>query len=79
MDAAAFSGLGGLINLSNPFVQRARTAKSRDFRAQLVRFESILSAFRAPQLISYLSLDVEGAESLVMSSFPWARYSLHVL
>merc|ERR1712196_85838 len=32
-----------------------------------------------PPIIDYLSLDVEGAESLVMRGFPWEQYSFLVL
>lgn len=67
-------GLGGLIggNLDNK-----KGGDTAD--VQTVRFETVLDKMRAPKRLDYLSLDVEGAESLVMASFPWTRYSFNVL
>lgn len=39
----------------------------------------ILTRFRAPKIIDYLSLDVEGAESLIMKHFPFHVYSFNVM
>lgn len=44
-----------------------------------VSLESILRRYNAPRLISYFSLDVEGAESKVLSYFPWDEYTFLVL
>jgi len=41
--------------------------------------ESVLRQFGAPSQIDFLSLDVEGAESLVMKNFPWDTYTFSVL
>ncbi|OLP80510.1 hypothetical protein AK812_SmicGene39084 [Symbiodinium microadriaticum] len=40
---------------------------------------SVLRQFGAPSQIDFLSLDVEGAESLVMKNFPWDTYTFSVL
>ena len=40
---------------------------------------SVLQRHNAPRIIDFMSLDVEGAEELVMQSFPWERYVLTVL
>jgi hypothetical protein len=39
----------------------------------------ILKKFNAPRIIDYMSLDVEGAEDLVMSAFPFAEYRFNLL
>jgi hypothetical protein len=39
----------------------------------------ILKKFDAPRVIDYMSLDVEGAEDLVMSAFPFAEYRFNLL
>jgi len=44
-----------------------------------VSLADVLASSSAPSEIDYLSLDVEGAESLVMKDFPWNTYRFHVL
>lgn len=39
----------------------------------------IFKKFKVPKIIDYISLDVEGAEDLVMSSFPFSRYRFNVM
>jgi Methyltransferase FkbM domain len=39
----------------------------------------ILNRFKAPKVIDYLSLDVEGAESLIMKHFPFHTYSFNIM
>jgi hypothetical protein len=39
----------------------------------------ILERFHVPTTIDYLSLDIEGAEEWVMSSFPFSKYQINVL
>ena len=40
---------------------------------------AILDRFKAPKVIDYLSLDVEGAETQVMSVFPFDQYHIKVI
>lgn len=49
-----------------------------DFR-KTTTFAQILKKFNAPKVIDYLSLDVEGAEEMVMSQFPFDEYIISVL
>jgi hypothetical protein len=44
-----------------------------------VSLYEILNRFNAPKVIDYLSLDVEGAESLIMKHFPFHTYSFNVM
>lgn len=39
----------------------------------------VLQKFKVPKVIDYFSLDVEGAEEMVMSDFPWDDYTFLVL
>jgi len=45
----------------------------------LVALTDILRMVNAPSVIDYLSLDVEGAESMVMKDFAWDNYTISVL
>lgn len=48
-------------------------------RRYTVTLKEIFQSFQAPRVIDYLSLDVEGAEDLVLSSFPFTEYRFNVL
>jgi hypothetical protein len=45
----------------------------------VVPLDEVLRRFRAPNMMDYLSLDVEGAESLIMKHFPFHEYSFDVM
>lgn len=67
----AFKGvLGGIVG-SNYDTKQAKSKQTR----YTVSLKSLLDQFGAPKVIDYLSLDVEGAESLVMRNFPFHEYS----
>ena len=42
-------------------------------------FSDVLSTLYAPTTIDYLSLDVEGAEELVMNTFPWHTHNVTIM
>ena len=44
-----------------------------------VPLEEVFCRYNVPKVIDYFSLDVEGAESYVMSTFPFDKYSFRVL
>lgn len=82
--AAEFGGLTGLLHGPSstklaPNEPRFTEEPRADFTARTVPLSSILAAFGAPPTIDYMSLDVEGAEGLVMASFPWHRHNISVL
>lgn len=39
----------------------------------------VFKKFKVPRVIDYISLDVEGAEDLVMSSFPFSQYRFDIM
>ena len=70
----AFRGFNGGIVSERTDNKRGGT----DFR-KTTTFSQILDKFNVPKVIDYLSLDVEGAEEMVMSSFPFDEYTISVL
>ncbi|KAL3941820.1 MAG: hypothetical protein SGBAC_003900 [Bacillariaceae sp.] len=48
-------------------------------RRYTITLKAIFQRFQAPRVIDYLSLDVEGAEDLVLSSFPFSEYRFNIL
>jgi hypothetical protein len=44
-----------------------------------IQLSEVLRRFHAPRVIDYISLDVEGAEDLVMSAFPFSEYRFNIL
>lgn len=64
------SGMEGIVgknfdNKGNPSAKR-----------NLVSISTIFKEAKVPSIIDYFSLDVEGAESLVMRNFPWDLYKI---
>ena len=53
--------------------------KSRSQKKYTVTLHEILFRFKAPKHIDYLSLDVEGAEELIMLHFPFSEYHISIL
>ena len=47
--------------------------------AYTIPLSEILERYNAPREIDYLSLDIEGAETYVMKSFPFSRYRIKVM
>ena len=68
--------LGGIVA---PGLDNARARASDTRRIQAVTFAEILRNHSVPRTISYLSLDVEGAEGLVMKSFPWHKHVISLI
>jgi len=50
-----------------------------DAKRYLVSISTVLKEVKVPIIIDYLSLDVEGAESLVMANFPWNLYKIRFI
>ncbi|MCB1085424.1 MAG: FkbM family methyltransferase [Verrucomicrobiae bacterium] len=59
-------------------LRKARARKSV-FLTPTVPLAEVLDACDAPELIEYLSLDVEGAELRVLRRFPWNRFRIGCL
>lgn len=71
---------GGIEGVNNAKYGKHRERK--DIKAErnaVISFTSLLRTFNAPSVIDYLSLDIEGAETLVMKSFPFHAYRIRIL
>lgn len=57
----------------------ANSANVAQVKRNLVSIFTIFNQTHVPKVIDYMSLDVEGAESLVMENFPWSDYTFKFL
>jgi len=64
--------LGGIVG----YDQKEKTGGHPYFTSSL---QTIFEMFRVPKEIDYLSLDVEGAEEFIMSTFPFETYRISIL
>jgi len=69
--------LGGIVG--NQYDNKNKTAKGDRVDMYLVQFSEILERLNAPAVIDYMSLDVEGAESVVMQTFPWDKHTIKIM
>jgi hypothetical protein len=67
--------VGGIV--SNDTDNKQADGQVVDFH--MIPLADVLENENAPSLIDYLSLDVEGAESIVMENFPWDKYKFKVI
>ena len=68
---------GGLVG---PEFDNAEKKISAEEQLRLtVTLQEIFEKFQTPSVIDYLSLDVEGAETFVMESFPFDHYRINAL
>eukprot|EP00980_Cylindrotheca_fusiformis_P011680 scaffold2770_cov104-Cylindrotheca_fusiformis.AAC.1 len=56
-----------------------RRAKNPTETRYTISVRSLFRDFQVPSTIDYMSLDVEGAEELVMEDFPFDKYKIHFL
>jgi len=66
-------GLGGIIG---------PTFDNRDGPGQVLKAVSLRNMFhylQVPNVIDYMSLDIEGAEEWVFQTFPWAQYRFNII
>jgi len=79
-------GIGGIVgeNYDNNFIKRKKilsNAYEKNFieKRKTKRIESILALAKAPTIIDYFSLDVEGSETGVIKSFPFNKYKINCM
>jgi len=73
-EAGVFTGIMAE-GMDNEVITKKHVAVNRD----IVSIITIFKETKTPKLIDYFSLDVEGAESLVMKDFPWDEYKFRIL
>lgn len=69
--------LGGIIG--KEMDNKRRNSKSLSESRYTVSLLTVFKDFRVPKTIDYMSLDIEGAETLVMQSFPFDEYIVKFL
>ena len=67
--------MGGIVGEGFDNTKASATNEKRN----LVSLQTVFQETNAPSIIDYLSLDVEGAETLVMEHFPWHLYRFKFL
>lgn len=60
---------------SNEFDNKPGKSEGKMVKRNLVSIQTIFSQTNVPSKIDYFSLDVEGAETIVMADFPFGSYS----
>ena len=68
---------GGILGYDNK--EDDNKFPTRREKVRTMTLLEILQRARAPNVIDYLSLDVEGAESLIMKDFPFHQYTVKIL
>jgi hypothetical protein len=80
VDVKLWGVYGGIIGkISEPDAETMKGVDGELEKRYTIPFPSLLAKFGAPKTIDYLSLDVEGAEYLVMHSFPFSEYTIRIL
>jgi FkbM family methyltransferase len=75
VDFSICKAASGILNDdSAPFVNRTTSVKKTT-----TTLGAILEELHAPAIIDYLSLDVEGAEYAILSTFPFEKYSFRCI
>jgi hypothetical protein len=69
--------LGGIIG--NDMDNKRRKSKPSPEKRYTVSLLTVFKAFNVPKTIDYMSLDIEGAEKLVMDYFPFDEYIIKFL
>ncbi len=70
------NALGGIIG--DEFDNKEENNKKKE-RRFTVSIKSLFQKFNVPRRIDYFSLDVEGAEELIMKDFPFDDYTVHFM
>jgi hypothetical protein len=71
---------GGIVGkLSKKLADRKKEPDAPDEERYTAPIRQVLSEFNVPHSIDYMSLDVEGAELLIMQAFPFEEYKIKVL
>jgi FkbM family methyltransferase len=76
-DRSARAASGGIVDLVPQRI--AQYTKDKPVTLYTVPIAEILQNYRAPVVMEYLSLDVEGAEFLVMKDFPFDKYKFKIM
>lgn len=70
----AYSGIMG-----DGFDNNMLASGDEEITMRSIALADLLEKFEAPAVMDYFSLDVEGAESVVMEGFPWDKYTFKLI
>jgi hypothetical protein len=71
---------GGIVGkMDNKLANRKQEPKAETERRYTAPLLEVFSQFKVPPSIDYLSLDVEGAEYLIMKDFPFDKYRIKIM
>lgn len=71
---------GGIVGkLDDKLANRKREPEAAEEWRYTAPLANVLTRFNVPKTIDYLSLDVEGAEMLIMKEFPFDEYTIKVM
>ena len=77
VDFCDLDELGGIVGLEVPSLHRRRASHSRN--VQSVPLADALAAAGAPPVIDFLSIDIEGAELMVLQSLDFSRFRFRTI
>jgi hypothetical protein len=71
---------GGIVGkLDNKLANRKNEPQAPKEKRYTAPLKDVFTKFQVPKVIDYLSLDVEGAEFLIMKNFPFGEYQFKIL
>ncbi len=75
-----FGGIvGEKFDNNNEQQKRLPTELTETEKRYTISIKSLFQLFDVPQIVDYLSLDVEGAEELIMKDFPFDSYKIRFI
>lgn len=69
-------GYGGIVSEGTDNKLQSRKRRGLTTQFQTVSLSCVFEKMGVPSTVDYLSLDVEGAEEMVLSQFPFERYTI---
>ena len=79
LDNGYFGGIVSNKTDNNPKMRGRQISHGRVIRLKSRSLASILDEHESPEVIDYLSLDVEGAEEMILSNFPFDKWTFLVM
>jgi len=70
-------GMGGIV--AKGFDNKGKNTRFGAAKMHTVALKDVLARAKAPDVVDYMSLDIEGAELFVAKEFPWHLYTVKLL
>jgi hypothetical protein len=75
-DGMRGGAFGGIVHKETDNKNKPISTTERRYTVSLL---TAFQKFHVPSVIDYFSLDVEGAESLIMKDFPFTKYQINIM